>query len=66
MSKILHTKAVEVAYKHKDEHEGYGYYRHELVPRGFARQCTVSLYEIPPGKSHIRIIIIPKMKNRFT
>ena len=51
MSKIIHTKAVDVAYKHKDEHEGYEYYRRELVPRGFARQCTVSIYEIPPGKA---------------
>lgn len=51
MSKIVHTKAAEVPYKHKDEQEGYEYYKRELIPKGSARQCAASLYEIPPGKS---------------
>lgn len=51
MSEIIHTKAADVAYKHKNEHEGYEYYKRELVPKGSAQQCAVSLYEIPPCKS---------------
>lgn len=51
MSKIIRTKATDVLPKHKNEHEGYEYYKRELVPKGAARQCAVSLYEIPPGKA---------------
>jgi uncharacterized cupin superfamily protein len=46
-----HTEADRKLISHKDEHEGYEFYRRELVPQGYARQCMVSLYEIPPGKS---------------
>ena len=51
MGEMIHQKANEVEAKHKDEHEGYEYYKRELVPKGFAQQCAVSLYEIPPLKS---------------
>lgn len=51
MSEILHIKAVDVACKHKNEHNGYEYYKRELVPKGLAQQCSISLYELPPGKS---------------
>ena len=51
MGDIIHQKADDVAAMHKNEHEGYEYYKRELVPKGFARQCAVALYEIPPLKS---------------
>lgn len=51
MSGIIHVKPDEIAVRHKNEHEGYEYYKRELVPKGAARQCAVSRYEIPPGNS---------------
>lgn len=51
MDEILHLKPLEVSSKHKNKHEGYEYYKHNLVPKGRAEQCAISLYEIPPGKS---------------
>ncbi len=48
---ILKIKMEDVPAKHKNEHEGYEYYKRELVPRGHAQQCVAALYEIPPGKS---------------
>lgn len=51
MSEILHSKVEDVPQKHKAGQEGYEYYKRELVPKGFAQQCAISLYEIPPGKS---------------
>ena len=37
--------------KHKSQHEGYEYYKRQLIPLGYAEQCQISLYEIPPGKA---------------
>ena len=51
MGDIIHIKAAEAAGKYKSEHEGYEYLKRELVPKGYAEQCAVSLYELPPGKS---------------
>ena len=51
MSEIIHIKAADAACGHKNEHEGYEYFRRRLVPEGLARSCAVSLYEVPPGKS---------------
>jgi uncharacterized cupin superfamily protein len=51
MCETVHIKAADADQKHKCEHEGYEYYKRELIPEGYARQCEVSLYEIPPGKS---------------
>jgi len=51
MSKPLHIKASDATRKHKNEHDDYEYYKRDLVPKGFAEQCAVSIYEIPPGKS---------------
>ncbi len=51
MSEILHIKAEEVPGKYKMEHDGYEYLKRELVPKGMAQQCAVSMYELPPGKS---------------
>ena len=51
MSDILHIRAEEIPPKHKDEHDGYEYFRRDFVPRGRAGETLVSLYEIPPMKS---------------
>jgi uncharacterized cupin superfamily protein len=51
MDEIRKVKFQEIPQKHKSEHPGYEYYKRELVPKGDARQCAVSVYEIPPGKS---------------
>ena len=48
---ILHRKPEDVPCQHKNEHDGYEYYKRELVQKDDAEQCAVSLYEVPPGKS---------------
>lgn len=50
MNEILHININEVPQKHKNEHDGYEYFKRELVAKGQG-QCTIALYEIPPGKS---------------
>lgn len=51
MDKIIHAKIEEMPVSHKDEHEGYEYFRRKFVPFGQAKNTLVSIYEIPPGKS---------------
>ncbi len=51
MDEILKVKLHDVPLKHKKEHSEYEYYKRELVPKKNARQCSISVYEIPPGKS---------------
>lgn len=51
MSEIKQMKVNEIASRHKNEHEGYEYHQRVFVPRREAKQCTVSVYEIPPKKS---------------
>lgn len=51
MSDVKKVRFAEVVAEHKNEHEGYEYFKHPIVPKGGARQCAVSVYEIPPGKS---------------
>jgi uncharacterized cupin superfamily protein len=51
MDKILHVKINDVPSKHKNESEGYEYFKRVLVPLGCANQCAIAAYEIPPGKS---------------
>lgn len=51
MDKIIHAKIEEMPVSHKDEHEGYEYFRRKFVPFGQAKNTLVSVYEIPPGKS---------------
>ena len=51
MDKIKHSKIEEMQVSHKDEHEGYEYFRRKFVPFGHAKNTLVSVYEIPPGKS---------------
>ncbi len=51
MQEIKQSKIEEIESKHKSEHDGYEYYKKEFVSRTDAKQCIVSIYEIPPGKS---------------
>ncbi len=51
MNDIIKTKIQEIPTKHKNEHDGYEFYKRELVPKGNAQHCAISVYEIPPGKS---------------
>ncbi len=51
MDEILKVRLTDIQPKHKNEHAGYEYYKRELVPKGNAQQCAISVYEIPPGKS---------------
>lgn len=51
MSEIKQMKVNEIASRHKNKHEGYEYHQRVFVPRREAKQCTVSVYEIPPKKS---------------
>lgn len=51
MDEILRVKLQDIPSKHKSEHQGYEYYKRELVPKENAQQCSISVYEIPPGKS---------------
>lgn len=51
MDEILKVRLDDIPLKHKCEHDGYEYYRRELVPGNEPHQCTISVYEIPPGKS---------------
>ncbi len=37
--------------EHKAQHPGYEYKKRKIVGRGDAKQCVVSVYEIPPGKA---------------
>jgi uncharacterized cupin superfamily protein len=51
IDRILHIKPADILSEHENEHEGYEYNKRELVAKGQAAQCFVSMYEIPPGKS---------------
>lgn len=50
MNKVIQVHVNDVRKTHKNEHEKYEHYRRILVEKGSAG-CTVSHYEIPPGKS---------------
>ncbi len=51
MSGVKQENINDIPSKHKCEHGGYEYYKRAFLPRGDAKQCTVSVYEIPPKKS---------------
>ncbi len=51
MSEIIHRNVTDIPCKHKKEHGNYEYYKRELVTKGSAGQCAVSIYELLPGKS---------------
>jgi len=47
----MHIDTQEIPKTHKQEHEGYEYFRQKIVPFGAAKNTQVSVYEIPPGKA---------------
>lgn len=51
MDEIIKMKLQDAPIKHRNEHYGYEYYKRELLPKENAKQCAISVYEIPPGKS---------------
>ena len=51
MSHIRHSKIQEIPASHRQEHEGYEYFRRKFVPFGAAEHTHVCVYEIPPGKA---------------
>ncbi len=52
MDEILQLKIKNVPTQHR-KHGNFECYRRDLVPLGSAEQCTVSVYEVPPGKSAV-------------
>ena len=48
MDGIIHTKTNDARDEHRHRHEGYEFYRRDLVPERDGGQCEVALYEIPP------------------
>ena len=51
MSEIKHESIDNIPQSHKNEHEGYEYYRRKFVSFGEAKNTSVSVYEIPPKKA---------------
>lgn len=51
MSGIRHERMETLPSRHKAGGSSYEYERRDFVPRGEARECMVSIYEIPPLKS---------------
>lgn len=51
MNEIKHMPIEDVMISHKQDHEGYEYFRRKFVPYGAAKNTQVSVYEIPPGKA---------------
>ena len=51
MSKVVIKRAEDMRGKHEAEHPGYEYTKKKIVGRQDARQCVVSVFEVPPGKS---------------
>lgn len=48
---IKHERIERIASRHKSGHDGYEYNKRIFLSRDSARQCTVSVYEIPPKKA---------------
>ena len=51
MSEIKHESIDNIPMSHKNEHEGYEYYRRKFIPFGDAKNSLVSVYEVPPKKA---------------
>lgn len=58
MDGIVHLKAMDVPRKHRNDHEGYEFYRRELISNSTAQQCEIALYEIPRLSPLFRIIFM--------
>ncbi len=51
MDEIIKINIQDMPSVHKNEHDGYEYFKRELVPNDNAQLCEISVYLIPPGKS---------------
>ena len=51
MSEIKHKSIDNIPKNHKNDHDGYEYYRRKFIPFGDAKNSLVSVYEVPPKKS---------------
>lgn len=51
MDEALILKWSDVPIDHKHEQDKFEYNKRKLIPRAEGRQCVVSVYEVPPGKS---------------
>ena len=51
MPEILHARISQLTGRSKNEHQKYEYTKKEFVTREAAKQCVVSVYEIPPLKT---------------
>jgi len=51
MKEIILAAADSVVKEHEDEHENYEYFKRVLVSEETAKQFTLGMLEIPPGKS---------------
>lgn len=48
---INHMALNAIPITHRQDHEGYEFYRRKFVPYGAAKNTQVCVYEIPPGKA---------------
>ena len=48
---IKHMALNAIPITHRQDHEGYEFYRRKFVPYGGAKNTQVCVYEIPPGKA---------------
>ena len=48
--RIISKDAVEPS--HRCDHQPYEFYKYEMAGRDTAGQCTVAVYEMPPGKAN--------------
>ena len=51
MSGVRHEKIDQIPAQHKQGGSEYEYKRRKFIPLGDAKQCVVSIYEIPPKKA---------------
>lgn len=51
MNEIKQVKLNAIPMIHRQDHEGYEYFKRKFVPYGSSRNTQVVVYEIPPGKA---------------
>ena len=52
MNEIIIANKAQVMPIHQNEHQPYEFFRHEIVGVTAGNQCTVNIYDLPPGKSN--------------
>ena len=51
MKEIKHMSLEDIPVSHRQDHEGYEFFRRKFIPYGEAKNTQVCVYEIPPGKA---------------